>query len=245
MEISAIIITKNERENIVDVIKNLKFTDEIIVIDNKSEDETVKLAKKHGAKVYSRKFNDFAQQRNFGLEKTKGEWTLYVDADERVSSELQREILDIIRSKTNLSGYRIPRKNYYFSNHEWPHVERLERLFKRNKLQRWEGAIHESSVVKGEVGELENYLIHHTHKDLSSMIKKTNEWSEIEAQLLYKAGHPKMVWWRFIRIMLTKFYDSFIRQGGWKVGWVGWIESIYQAFSYFVVYAKLWEKQQE
>ena len=76
------------------------------------------------------------------------------------------------------------------------------------------------------------------------MIKKTNQWSEIEAELLFKANHPEMTWWRFLRVMLIKFWNSYIGQGGWKVGVPGLIESIYQAFSYFIVYAKLWEKQQ-
>jgi len=88
-----------------------------------------------------------------------------------------------------------------------------------------------------------NYIEHYTHTDLSVMIAKTNEWSEVEANLLFQSGHPAMVGWRFMRVMGTKFYDSFIRQGGWKAGTVGLVESIYQAFSYFIVYAKLWEKQ--
>ena len=77
------------------------------------------------------------------------------------------------------------------------------------------------------------------------MIKKTNEWSDVEAGLLFKSGHPQMSWWRFLRIMLTKFRDSYFIQGGWKVGAIGFIESMYQAYSYFVVYAKLWELQRK
>ena len=75
------------------------------------------------------------------------------------------------------------------------------------------------------------------------MISKTIEWSQIEAELRFNANHPKITWWRFPRVMLSAFFDSYIKQGGWRVGTAGIIESIYQAFSIFITYAKLWEKQ--
>lgn len=248
MKLTAIIITKNEEKNIVSAIENLKFADEVIIVDNNSIDKTVQLARKHGARTYSKKFSDFSWQRNFGLKKARGEWILYIDADERVSDSLKHEIIktleqENVKSKKQIGGYRINRKNFYFGKYDWPYIEKLERLFRKDMLKRWEGKIHESSVVEGKIGKLKGFLYHYTHTDLSSMIKKTNRWSDIEAELINKAGHPKIVWWRFLRIMLTKFYYSFVKQGGWKVGVVGWIESIYQAFSYFIVYAKLWEKQ--
>ena len=69
------------------------------------------------------------------------------------------------------------------------------------------------------------------------------QWSTIEAELRFKARHPKMTWWRFPRVMFTAFYDSYIKQKGYKVGAVGIMESMYQAFSIFITYAKLWELQ--
>jgi hypothetical protein len=77
------------------------------------------------------------------------------------------------------------------------------------------------------------------------MVTKTNEWSLEEAKLRFDAGHPPVVGWRLIRVMITGFWRSFISQGGWKAGTVGWIESIYQGFSMFITYAKLWELQQK
>jgi hypothetical protein len=75
------------------------------------------------------------------------------------------------------------------------------------------------------------------------MIAKTNEWSEIEAQLRFNNDHPIISWWRIFRVMLTAFWQSYVKQSGWKAGTVGLIESIYQAFSMFVTYSKLWEMQ--
>lgn len=75
------------------------------------------------------------------------------------------------------------------------------------------------------------------------MVEKTNKWSDTEALLRFNSNHPKMTWWRFPRVMLTAFFNSYIRQGGWKAGAVGLIESVYQSFSMFITYAKLWELQ--
>ena len=245
MKISGIVITKNAENLIADCLDSLSFCDEIIVIDNKSSDRTSEIAEKMGAKVFEYASDDFSEIRNLGMKKALGEWLLYVDADERITSELASNIEQQALGINNISAFRIKRKNFYLGNHEWPYIEKLERLFKKDKLEEWHGKLHESPKIKGEVGELEGYLLHYTHRDLRSMLEKTIEWSKIEAEQRFESGHPKISWWRFPRVMLTAFFDSYIRQGGWKVGVVGLIESMYQSFSIFITYARLWEMQRE
>lgn len=243
-KISAIIIAKNEESMIADCLDSLSFCSEIIVIDGGSEDRTTEIAGKMSAKVYEYISSDFSKIRNFGLKKSTGDWILYIDADERATADLALEI----KNKTVdsvYSAYKIKRKNFYFGKHEWPHIEHLERLFKKSKLKSWYGSLHESPEVEGEIGELDGYFLHYTHRDLSSMVKKTIEWSKVEARLRFESGHPSVTWWRFPRVMLTAFFDSYLRQKGWKVGVVGLIESLYQSFSIFVTYARLWEMQNE
>ncbi|MDP2585770.1 MAG: glycosyltransferase family 2 protein [Candidatus Levybacteria bacterium] len=250
IKISGIVITKNAENLIADCLDSLSFCEEVVVIDSKSEDRTKEIAEKMGAKVFEHSFQDFSEARNFGLEKATGEWVIYVDSDERVTKELvssiEYQVLSI--ASNNFSAFKIKRKNFYFGSskkNEWPYIEHLERLFKKDKLDGWYGKLHESPRIKGEIGELDGYLFHYTHRDLSSMVKKTIEWSKIEAELRFKSGHPKMTWWRFPRVMITAFLDSYIRQGGWRIGTVGLIESVYQSFSIFVTYARLWELQQK
>lgn len=243
-KLSVIIISKNAENDIADAIYSIKFADEIIVIDSGSTDRTQEVAKRLGATVFNSDSNSFSERRNFGLKNAKGEWVLYIDTDERLSTELATNIKQAIENE-NISAYRLMRKNFYFGNHPWPSIEKMERLFKRRNLQGWQGILHESPVFKGEVSELEGLLLHYTHKDLSSMVKKTIEWSSLEAEFRFKSNHPKMTWWRFPRVMITAFYDSYIRQKGYKAGTVGIIESLYQSFSIFVTYAKLWEMQNE
>ncbi len=248
IKISAIVIAKNAEDLIADCLDSLSFCDEIIVVDNASSDRTVEIARKMNAKVCELSANDFSELRNFGLKKATNDWVLYVDADERVDNNLRAAIIHLTKDSgraQQLNAYFLKRKNFYLGNHEWPHIERLERFFKKTTLKEWRGKLHETAVFEGKIGELDGYLLHYTHSDLSSMVKKTIEWSKVEAELRYDAGHPKMSWWRFPRVMLTAFFDSYIKQGGWKVGAVGLIEGMYQSFSIFITYARLWEMQEK
>jgi len=244
MKLSAIIIAKNAENLIVDCIDSIGFVDEVIVIDNNSIDRTVDIAKRLKAKVIKEKTDDFAKQRNKGLKEARGDWVFYIDTDERVTPELARNIQAVMEGNT-ASAYRVTRQNFYFGNHPWPKQEHLERLFKKKDLKEWYGKLHESPRVDGKIADVDGLLLHYTHRDLTSMLEKTIQWSQVEAQLRIDNHHPPMTWWRFFRVILTGFYDSYIDQEGYKAGIVGLIESIYQAFSMFITYARLWELQQK
>src|SRR3990167_10188640 len=97
MSLSVIVLTKNEEHMIADCLKCVSFADEVVVIDDMSTDKTAQTARKSGAKVFERKLNNFASQRNFGLSKASGDWVLFIDADERVPDELFKEIYEAIR----------------------------------------------------------------------------------------------------------------------------------------------------
>jgi glycosyltransferase involved in cell wall biosynthesis len=247
VKLSAIILTKNAEEVLADCIDSVSFCDEIIVIDDHSTDRTQDLARHMGAHVFEDDSSSFAEKRNFGLKRSKGKWVLYIDSDERVSPELRKSIETIVaKDKNTASAYRIQRKNFYYGKHEWPYIEKLERLFKRAKLVQWNGELHETAKVDGEISEIEEGVLqHYTRTSITAMVNKTNQWSEVEADLRQKANHPKMSSWRFFRVMVTGFYGSYVKQEGWRAGTAGLVESIYQSFSMFITYAKLWEKQQK
>lgn len=243
--ISCIVLAKNEEARIAACLTALSWSLEKIVIDNGSTDKTAEIAGKLGARVISMKNGDFSALRNAGMQAATGRWIFYVDADEIVPAGLATEIQQTV-SAFNPSkpvAYEITRENYYLGR-KWPYKDRHLRLFKKSALKGWQGALHESPIVEGQTGSLAIALIHSTHRTLSEMVAKTNEWSQTEAKLRLDAGHPRVVPWRLFRVMATAFFDFYIRQGGWKAGWAGWIESMYQAFSIFVTYAKLWEMQQ-
>lgn len=241
-KISAIIIARDEASRISSCIESVAWADEIIVVDNGSADATMKIAQKNGATVIGEKVHDFSYIRQLGASQVKGEWLLYIDADEIATEELKKEIQQIITGDLGVSAYVIPRQNYYLGK-SWPTRDGMVRLIRKSSLISWEGILHEHAVVKGETGTLKNFFIHDTHRTLQEMVAKTNEWSVFEAKLRFDHHHPAIVGWRLFRVMVTAFVHSYIVQGGWKVGTVGLIESMYQAFSIFITYAKLWEMQ--
>jgi glycosyltransferase involved in cell wall biosynthesis len=99
IQLTVVVLTFNEESQIADCLRSLTFADEIVVIDGGSKDHTIAIAKKHGAVVYHREFDDFASQRNYGLSKARGTWVLFVDADERVSRQLREEIMCTIKTR--------------------------------------------------------------------------------------------------------------------------------------------------
>ena len=241
-KISAIIIAKNEQDLIRDCIDSLSFCDEILLIDSGSKDKTKDIAESLGAVIYEINSNDFSEIRNYGLANAKGDWILYIDADERISKDLRKEIEKEI-TNNKFGSYLLKRKNFYLGNNEWPYIEKMLRLFRKENITGWKGQLHETPLVTGETGILEGNLLHYTHRDLESMVNKTIAWSSIEAAERFKQNHPQMTWWRFPRVMVGAFLDSYIKQGGYKARTAGFIESTYQAFSIFITYAKLWELQ--
>lgn len=240
--LSTIIITKNEEKNIEEAINSVKFSDQIIVVDAASTDKTVEIAKNLGAETIVSSFDSFSKQREAGINLVKSDFIFYLDADERVSDTLRGEIETILTIDAR-DVYKIGRQNIYFEKFNWPTISKLERLFRKDSLKGWFGPIHESPVYKGRVGTLSGLILHHTHSDLSSMTGKTISWSEVESQSRIDAKHPKMDTWRFPRVMIPTFFNYYIRQRGYRLGTAGLIESIFQSFSTFITYAKLWEKQ--
>lgn len=259
MSISAVIIAKNEEQKIKDAIKSVSFCDEVLVIDTGSTDDTVPTAKKLGARVFTdtNKMN-YAAWRNRGLKEAHGDWVLYIDADERVSPELAREVRGIFNSQFSIlnSAYAIPRKNFIFAKEfrysgQWPDYQK--RLYRKSSLARWIGKLHEEPVFsakgrsssggKGNLGYLKAPLLHYKHNKLSEMVDKTNEWSDIEAKLLFDAKHPPLNIPRFFSSLIREFWLRMIVQLAFLDGSFGIIYALYQVFSKGVTYAKLWELQ--
>lgn len=246
MKISGIILSKNSEATIKSAIESLNsLADEIIVLDGDSTDNTSEIARKAGARVVTQKKGGYSVWRTQGIEEAKGDWLFYLDSDERLSNEISLEISQIIKSN-GFSFFASPRKNIILGRvmtHGgwWP--DYVKRLFLKKDLIRWEKDLHEEPVVHGKMGYLKNSIIHYKHDNLTEMVIKTNKWSDIEAKLLQESNHPQMSWWRFFRIMLTELSFRLIRLKGFLDGPEGVIYSLYQMWSKFITYAKLWEIQ--
>lgn len=188
---------------------------------------------------------NFSDWRNLGAKRAEGEWLLYVDSDEEVTPEL-RSMIEKVSETEEFAGYAIPRRNFIFGKefkHGGLYPDYVLRLIKKDKLIGWEGELHEQPKVNGKVSHLNEYLIHNKHKNLSEMVEKTNEWSEIEARLMFEAHHPKMNFMRFGSAAFREFWKRMVIQAAFLDGTEGIIYAIYQVFSRLISYSKLWEMQ--
>lgn len=248
LRISAIIIAKNEEKMISNCIDTLRWCDEIIVVDDHSSDNTAGLAEHAEAIVIENTGKTFASARNLGKDAANGDWLLYVDADERATPALQREILKKIQDGGHIVAYEIPRRNIHYGSwlqHGGWGDDAVVRLFKKTSLQTWKGEVHESAEVDGEVGRLSEQLIHLTHRSIKEGLEKSIHWTAIEAQLLYQSGHKPIGMLRLLSIPVRSFLMSILKKRSFKDGAPGWIESMVQAMNRFLVYAQLWELQQK
>lgn len=247
MKISAItfIYWPEDEQLIENCLKSVAFADEIVVIDNGVTQKTLELVKKYTSKIYKSETSSFAQRHNLGAEKATGDWLLYVDSDERVSHKLAEEIQKL---DGKFDAYALHRVNFHLGK-EVKFGDRVPdyvtRLFKKDHLKSWTGDIHESSQVSGKIGRLDNPLYHLTHRDIYTMMAKTINFSQREAAIRLQMNHPPVVWWRLVRVFMTEFIDRIVVKQGWRQGTEGWIDGIFQAFSLFIVYARLWELQRK
>ncbi len=244
--LSIIIIAKNEEKKLPDCLESVKWADEIVLVDNDSIDKTLEIAQKYGARIIEHKKGSFSDWRNAGLKAARGKWVFYIDADERAPEKLKDELLGIVGKNRGPMAYAVPRRNFILGK-EFKHSGQWQdyqmRFFKKSALKGYKNDLHELAEFEGEQGYLKEPLIHLKHETLSGMIARTNDWSLIEAKLLLESGHPPMAWWRFIRIMMTELWARLIKEGGMLDGMEGIIYSIYQMWSKFITYGKLWEMQ--
>ncbi len=249
MKISAVISAYNEEKMIEDCLKSaVKAADEIIFVDNTSQDNTVEIAKKYTNKIFT-KPNDpvmLNKNKNFGFTKASGDWILSLDADERITPELATEMKNRIKH-TNFSGFEIPRKNIIFGKwieHSiwWPDYNL--RLFKRNKGKFEEKHVHEKLVVDGKTAKLENPMIHFNYQNVSQFIRKLdNTYTESETDNFIKSGKT-LNWYDAIRWPVNDFLKTFFLQKGYKDGLHGLVLSLLQAFYGLVFFAKVWERKE-
>lgn len=245
--LSVVVLTHNDQDLIKACLESVKWAEEVIIVDNNSTDNTVNIAKKYTDKVFADKGDDFSTRRNLGMEKSKGDWVLYVDSDERVLDSLKSEIESIITSENSDSAYALSRKNIIFGTpvsygpykNDW-----MIRLFKKRDFETWVGRVHEYGKFKGELGYSKNSLLHLTHRDVDHIVLKSLDWSNIDAKLRLESNHPSMNGWRFLRIFITETFNQGIKRKGFFNGTVGVVDAMLQVFSLFITYVRLWQLQQ-
>lgn len=244
MSISVIIITKNEEHAIHDCLSSVSWADEIIVVDSGSTDNTVSICKSFNAKVLlTNDWPGFGVQKNRALSLATGDWILSIDADERVSEELQYEIQNILKANKNDQAFRIPRKSSFcgqFIKHGgwWP--DYVLRLFPKNHndARFSNDLVHERVIFRGAIGTLINPIIHISYTNLEEVLGKMNAYSSAGAQMAFaksKKSSLKLALshsiWTFVRMYFIKF--------GFLDGRMGFILAVSNAQETYYRYLKL------
>jgi len=245
--ITAVIPTKNEEKNIEQCLKSLLWCDKIIVIVT-GTDKTDMIAKKLGAQVVQKgktNHDDFEKVQhnvNWAIKNCATDWMIRVDADEVVSPELVKEIVSILKSKTkNLPvAYGIPRKQYFLGTFlkggDWAY-DRLTRLFKPTFcLYDPIVKIHEQIKVNGKIGYLKNSLLHYSHPDQKTLLKKFNSYTTLEAEQLKET--KLSAFFKLIFIPPYIFLRWMIYHHGYRDGWIGLLAGLMRAYYEVLLYSK-------
>jgi glycosyltransferase involved in cell wall biosynthesis len=194
--ISAILITYNEQSDLAEALLSLRgVADEIVVVDSGSPDRTCEIARGLGARVVSRPFTNFAEQKNFAAGQAAHDWVLSLDADERLSDGLRESIIGWKQSHPECVAYRMNRKPNYLGGwirHSGWYPEYCVRLYRRD-AGRFVGAIHESVQVNGRVGLLRGEILHYTIRSLGEHYAKMEAFTTRAAEDLYARGRRR---WR-------------------------------------------------
>lgn len=245
--ISAVILTHNNQEMIGDVLETLKWCDERIIVDDNSTDKTLKIVKQYNVTIIQHALtDDFAAQRNIGLGKAGGDWVLFVDSDELVTSKLRDEILKQVQDDKYV-GFYISRKDFLFGRElkygETANVKLL-RLAKKNTGE-WERAVHEAWNVKAEgVASLRTPLLHYPHSTISEFLTQINRYTTINARVFYNEG-KRISAWQIITYPKAKFIQNYIIRLGFLDGTAGFVVAMMMSFHSFLTRSKLWELQQK
>lgn len=249
LQITAIILAKNEQKYIARCIKSLSFCDEILVIDDNSTDGTIEAINKlanRKVKVISHCLSEnFSQSRNFGLHKAQNEWVLFVDSDEQISEALAFEVSSVIsnwgnKMENEYSGFYIRRFDHIWGR-ELRYGEsgiKLIRLAKKNAGE-WIGKVHEKWQIEGKVGILKNALIHYPHQTVAEFLREINFYTNVRAEELY-AKSTRVYWWSIIFYPSNKFIVNYFFKMGFLDGIHGLIFAIIMSFHSFLVRGKLW-----
>jgi glycosyltransferase involved in cell wall biosynthesis len=244
-DVTAVIAAHDESANILDCITSLRWTSEVIVVENDSTDDTITLAKRAGANVISPLFTTIGAARNNAIDQAKTEWILVVDADERCTPELAAEVREVIAAPGALSAYRIPRRNFFLGR-EIRHGgwgagnDHPIRLFRRD-LRYNASQVHEHVEVAGAAGELNNALLHYTYTSLDQYFEKFDRYSRWWADQNYIKGRRGTAAAVLFRPP-ARFVRMYILKGGFRDGAHGLILACLAAASVMAKYARLWER---
>jgi glycosyltransferase involved in cell wall biosynthesis len=244
--VSATLITYNEERNIAEALRTLSWASEIIVVDSGSTDATLEICSKFTSRIFHREWTGYVDQKNFAVDQAGHNWIFSLDADERPSPELIREIRQLFGDGPRRQGYRIPRVAYFMGrwirHGDWYPDFQL-RLFDR-RHGRWQGGrVHESVKITAEPGMLKGEIHHYTYHSFSDYLKRLEVYSTLAAADYQARGKfPRSL--NMLGNPAATFFKAYFLKRGFLDGVPGLMVAVMGAVSVFFKYAKLYELRQ-
>lgn len=246
--LTVIVATFNEEKNIQKCLLSIEsIADEIIVVDGKSTDKTVEIAKKFTNKIYSvDNVPMFHSNKQYGLDKSRGDWILQLDADEIMSEALKNEITKILsQGQDTFDGYYIPRRNNFLGHFMIKgglYPDYVIRLFKRGSGLFPQKSVHEQISINGKVDYLKNPLFHYPYNTVNDYLIKANRYTTLTS-LELKEKKIKVNFFNTIKycvlIPFSTFFAIYFRHLGFKDGFYGFVWAYLSSTHYFFAYSKL------
>ena len=241
--LSACLITFNEEDNLPRVLNSVQdVADEIVIVDRGSKDRTTEIAREHGAKVVTRAWTNFAEQKNAAAAAASHDWILSLDADEELSPELRHALLEWKKKQPESSVYEFARRTWYLGawvKHTGWYPDFQRRLFRRDDAL-FSGIIHESLRFEGKPGRLAGDLLHYTVRSFEEHEQKVESYATLAAQQMFMAGKRD---WRAAMWLATpwSFFHNFVLGLGFLDGHRGWLISRMAARGTWLKFKKLGE----
>jgi glycosyltransferase involved in cell wall biosynthesis len=239
--LSVCLITLNEERNLARALRSLEgIADEIVIVDCGSPDRTQDIARAHGAKVVVRAWTDFADQKNFAAAVASNDWIFSMDADEELSTDLRKSLLEWKQRQPEFAIYEIARVARYLGawiKHSGWYPDHRRRLYDRNAA-RFQGIVHESLWFKGQPGRLRGDLLHYTMDSFAEHEEKVERYTTLAARQMYDAGKRS---WRAAMWLAAPWtcFSTFVLRGGFMDGYRGWLISRMAARSVWLKFRKL------
>lgn len=246
-QISAVLICHNEEKKISRALNSLQWTDEIIVVDSFSTDDTVHIIRKDfpHVKLLQRKFTTYSDQKNWAIHQTLHDWVIILDADEWFGENAGALIKKSIESPPDFDALRFPRINYYMDKRirycGWQN-DSVIRLINKNKCRYNHRKIHEEIETAGRIKTSDICIHHNTYTSLEQIVQKLNTYSSLKAEEKFEKGKRAGVLSIILKPMFT-FFKMYILRLGLLDGKVGYIVCRFSTVEMFIRQVKIYRLQ--
>ncbi|MBX3022010.1 MAG: glycosyltransferase family 2 protein [Bdellovibrionales bacterium] len=242
--LSLVVITRNAEAHLDRCLKSVPFASDVVVLDCGSNDRTQEIATANGARVFEEEWRGFGPQKRRATELANTDWVLNLDADEALSPESQEELKRLLINAPAEDAFAFPRLSFHMGRwirHGGWYPDLQVRLYDRRRAQWTTAPIHEK-VAANKIGRLKQPILHWVFDDLTHQVNTNNRYSGLGADDLIAKGRRFSLFNLIVKPQV-KFLETYIWKRGFLDGMPGFIIAVGAAYSVFLKWAKLWERQ--